>query len=89
MLALKKVANQNEKFDIIFLDPPYESDFATKALNLIVELELLNENGIVIIETDDERVEATISCSNLNNKKIDIFDTRKYGKVMLIFIRRN
>ena len=35
--ALKKLSKQNRKFDIIFLDPPYKSDFAIKAIKYILE----------------------------------------------------
>jgi len=84
--ALKKAANQNKKFDIIFLDPPYESDFATKALELIVELELLNENGIIIIETNEAGTNLILPEQNEN---IEMFATRKYGSVVLIFIKKS
>lgn len=51
--ALQSFSNQNEKFDIIFLDPPYKDQKMIKQLQEIYELKLLNENGIVICETDD------------------------------------
>ena len=85
MLVLKEMSIQKRKFDIIFLDPPYESDFAEKALSKIIELDILNQNGIVIIETDNTTIEADVS----QNKGVNIYDIRKYGRVMLIFIRRS
>ncbi|TPR25710.1 16S rRNA (guanine(966)-N(2))-methyltransferase RsmD [Apilactobacillus micheneri] len=51
--ALQSLSNQNEKFDIIFLDPPYKDQKMIKQLQEIYELKLLNENGMVICETDD------------------------------------
>lgn len=44
---LKKV---DKKFDIIFLDPPYKEKQLDKALRIIEERDLLNENGIIICE---------------------------------------
>ncbi|TPR40776.1 16S rRNA (guanine(966)-N(2))-methyltransferase RsmD [Apilactobacillus micheneri] len=51
--ALQSLSNQNEKFDIIFLDPPYKDQKMIKQLQEIYELKLINENGMVICETDD------------------------------------
>ena len=85
ILGLKKVAKEFKKFDIIFLDPPYKTDFIIKALEQIVELDLLNKDGMIIVETDNENIEKQI----LENEDIEIFDTRKYGRVRLIFIGKS
>ena len=39
----------NNKFDIIFLDPPYKEKRLTGLLNIIIKLKLLRDNGIIII----------------------------------------
>ena len=39
----------NDKFDIIFMDPPYKEKKLTFLLNVTTKLELLNTNGIIII----------------------------------------
>ena len=39
----------NDKFDIIFMDPPYKEKKLSFLLNTITKLELLNANGIIII----------------------------------------
>jgi len=39
----------NDKFDIIFMDPPYKEKKLFFLLNVITELELLNNGGIIII----------------------------------------
>ena len=44
----------DEGFDIIFLDPPYSSDFMGKALKLIEEHGVLNHGGYIVCETDTE-----------------------------------
>ena len=84
MLALKQISKLDEKFDIVFLDPPYKSDFGTKAINELIKLDLIAEDGIIILETDDEKRKKEIE----DNTKIKIFDERKYGSVKLIFIRK-
>ena len=39
----------NDKFDIIFMDPPYKEKKLFFLLNAITELELLNTDGVIII----------------------------------------
>ena len=39
----------NEKFDIIFMDPPYKEKKLFFLLNAITKLELLNNGGVIII----------------------------------------
>ena len=51
--ALEQLKNQNEQFDIIFLDPPYKDDIAVDSLKQIIKNKLLNNKGIVVIETDE------------------------------------
>jgi 16S rRNA G966 N2-methylase RsmD len=38
------------EFDIVYLDPPYETDFAIVAINKMVELSLLKEGSTIIVE---------------------------------------
>ncbi len=42
---------RGEKFDIVFLDPPYDSGLLDKALELIFEFDILKENGIIVCES--------------------------------------
>ncbi|MBR0302833.1 MAG: 16S rRNA (guanine(966)-N(2))-methyltransferase RsmD [Clostridia bacterium] len=44
----------DEKFDIIFLDPPYGSGHMTTALRLIASSGVLREGGYIACETDTE-----------------------------------
>lgn len=46
---LKHIAKPNS-FKIIFLDPPYETELAVKALEIIEEGQILKKNGIVVLE---------------------------------------
>lgn len=39
-----------EKFDIIFLDPPYAEAFLETALNRITEIDILHSGGIIVTE---------------------------------------
>lgn len=42
-----------QKFDIVILDPPYMTDYGIEAINTILTLDLLNDNGIILFETTD------------------------------------
>jgi len=43
------------KFDLIFLDPPYDTPLLGKALAKIIEIDKLNPNGIIICELKADR----------------------------------
>ena len=72
-----------EKLDIVYIDPPYDSDFVIKSIKCIIEQKLMNENSIIIIETDDEQR----ILKDMENLEIEITDTRKYGRASLIFLK--
>ena len=44
-----------EKPDIIFIDPPYQTDFAYEAVKIILDNSLIGEDSIIVIETDQEK----------------------------------
>lgn len=49
-------ASGKEKFDLVFLDPPYDSDLAEKAFDALERAEMLADDCIVVIETSADRV---------------------------------
>ena len=74
---------QKEKFDIIFIDPPYKKDIAVDAIKRIISLKLLAENAIIVLETDEEEREL----NELKEvKELEVFDKRKYGRIKLLFL---
>lgn len=82
--ALREIKNRNLKFNIVFLDPPYETNFAENAAEEIIKLDLLEDDGIIIIETDKkEKV-----LNNIKSELLDLYDTRNYGRVTLLFYRK-
>ncbi len=78
--CLKSLDNSNEKFDIIFLDPPYESDFAYKALEYIsLSKSILSEDGIIVYETD----KSFLNEKEDNLENLECIKTKFYGRVMV------
>ena len=74
----KFLKETKEKFDIIFLDPPYQSNQLNKALKIIEERNLLNENGIIICEY--EKIEPITNLKLLKNKSYGPKNIKIYGK---------
>ena len=72
-----------EQIDIVYIDPPYETNLAIQAINILLEGKLLKETSIIIVETDREEIEEEI---NKLNK--EIFDRRKYGRANLILLKK-
>ncbi len=71
-----------EKFDIIFLDPPYDQGFEVPILTKIIELELLSEKGIIVVESS-KRQELPVSIGEYVQYK-----QRKYGDTLLTFFKK-
>lgn len=69
----------NEKFDIIFMDPPYFSSHITECMEIISEGNILNENGIIIAESDKTEIFPE-KIANFSLK-----DERFYGRVAVRF----
>ena len=73
-----------DKVDIVYLDPPYKTNYAIDAIKLVIKKEILKSDSIIIIETDQkEEIKG-----QLENIDIDIIDERKYGRANLIFLKK-
>ena len=71
----------NEKFDIIFLDPPYKEKNLDLVLKNILTQNILNNDGIIILhrhkKTDD-----------IFPNQLKVVEEKKYGISKIIFISR-
>jgi len=76
--VLSKIKGQ--KFDIIFLDPPFASDMGNAAIKLISKYELLKVDGIIIYEHFcDTKLDLP--------DNIEIIDEKKYGTIKVSYLR--
>ena len=57
--SLKYFKENNIKFDIIFIDPPYDYKVIDKVIRKITEFNILNDNALVIIEYKNKFSEIT------------------------------
>lgn len=78
-VILKQLREEKQKFDIIFLDPPYKLNYIMPAINLIKEYELLNDNGLLICEYEDEKI---------NNLNYQIIKEKKYGSKNIMILKK-
>ena len=75
---------KDQKVDIIYLDPPYKTKFIYEAIEKILAYNILNQEGIIIAETDEpERLLKEIEILEIN-----IVDQRKYGRAYLFFLKK-
>lgn len=83
--CLAQIKDKNIKFDLIFIDPPYKSGLASLAIEQIMKLELLNETGTIILETNLKQKDL----NKINESyDLEVYDVRKYGKILLMFLSR-
>ncbi len=75
--AVTYLTTTSDKFDIIYIDPPYASEFGINALKVCARA--LKENGIVIYENQTPFAQ---EISGLTKT-----DERKYGRVYLTFFK--
>ena len=71
-----------EKFDIIFLDPPYAEEFLENRLHLIQEIDILSSNGIIVTERPVGK-ELDISLEGYERSK-----DHKYSKTIVTIFRK-
>ena len=79
--ALNYYRNNNIKFDICYIDPPYKSDCGVNAINKIIELDLLAEGGLIVFEHLKEDKFHFI-------KGLSVVDSKNYGTITVDFIKK-
>ena len=67
--AVNFLKNCNNKFDLIFLDPPYKSDLLDKSLALLLERNLITDETILYIETSSYTSKSFLSYECISEQK--------------------
>ncbi|RJP28179.1 MAG: 16S rRNA (guanine(966)-N(2))-methyltransferase RsmD [Candidatus Omnitrophota bacterium] len=80
--AIIALQNNGNKFDIIFLDPPYYKDLAKKTLQTLSAYDILAPNGFIIIQ--HFKKDSLI----IPQDKFKIVKQSTYGDTILTFCRR-
>lgn len=74
------LARASVAYDLIFIDPPYRTEYGAAALEAIAGRSLLGADGVAVYERDRAFLGEIAGLS--------LFDERKYGKTYLSFFRR-
>ena len=72
--------NINTKFDLIFLDPPYETNYLEESIKLIIDNDLLKESGLIICESSS--LDKIIYPNNL-----EVYKEKKYGDKYVVILK--
>lgn len=76
----KYLLSCSEKFDIVLLDPPYDSGFYGVALDLLAERGLLWHGSVVALEHSDK-------IAAPQSGEFEIYTDRKYGSSMVAILK--
>lgn len=73
-LSFLKRQNGAERFDIVFIDPPYASNLIDEALKLLFDQKLVKKTSYIVCESDRFDILGVE-----NSQKYDIIKTMKHG----------
>ena len=83
MDALAFLQSCREKYDLVFLDPPYDGKLLDQALNLVTLIDIVSGHGIIICEISSERKRPELTVPYFIAKEY------KYGKTTILRIERS
>lgn len=81
--SLNWLSRQRERYHLIFLDPPYDTDLLENALKTIAAIDILSENGIIICESRVEKELCDLPAPYRRDK------SSRYGKIKITLYRRD
>lgn len=73
--ALKSI---KDRFDFVFIDPPYSAGLYEEAIDTVLNTDILEEDGVVIVEHE----------SNMNLEKYNVYKQKRYGRTYISYIRK-
>ena len=78
---LDRLARADARYDVVFLDPPYEPDAVTPTVELLGRLDLVVPGGLVIAQHLTKRPPPARS------GRLGAYRTRRFGETTLTFFR--
>lgn len=78
--AIKEFIDNQETFDILFLDPPYKEGKYEEVISTFIDNKLLSPNSVIVIEVDHEL--------NIKEEWYKIRKDYQYGEVKVIILWR-
>lgn len=77
---LRRLERRGERFDLVFLDPPYASPLARGALRILGQSSLLEEGGTVVLEHPPDRAPGE------DLERLRLRRTASYGDTCLSYL---
>lgn len=75
------ISSAGKKFDIIFLDPPYNKGFIEPSLRGILDNDILSGDGIIVLESDDTDFYGEI-------EGLTVIKQRRYGRTYITIYKK-
>ncbi len=79
--ALRRLGDEKERFDIVFVDPPYASDLAQRAVEELAASDLMTPLSIIVVEHKRSQI---IHCP----KSLQVSTTKRYGSTSITYLRQ-
>ena len=76
--AIKKLGQRGERFDIIFMDPPYNHEFENRVLEYLSSSPMVTEDTLIIIEASKETDFDWLSDAGFHMIKEKVYKTNKH-----------
>ena len=72
---------KDEKFDVIFLDPPYKTNYIEESIKLINKYNVLSDKGIIVCESDNlDRI--------IYDDNYKCIKDKKYGDKYIVILKK-
>jgi 16S rRNA (guanine966-N2)-methyltransferase len=79
--TIKKLSDNSKKFDIIFLDPPYNKNLIEETLTFIVNNDIIKDDTLIVAERDvDDEIPEIIGT-------LKLIRNQKYGDTIITFYK--
>ena len=78
--------NRGEKFDIIFLDPPYALKFYAPSLRTLLECKMLKSSSLIVCESGEEEI---FDGDSELASKFEIFKQSRYSRTYITILTLN
>ncbi len=82
--AISMLEGRNAKFDIVFMDPPYNKEIEKEVLDRLKQSEIIDSDTMIIVEAS-----LNTSFSYLRDMGYELFKEKKYKTNKHMFIYKN
>ena len=76
--AIRNLDKRNKRFDIVFMDPPYERDMELPVLEALDRSDIVDEDSLIIVETSLRTEPEILNAYNFNVVRIKKYKTNQH-----------